>query len=208
MDTIIRDGCRPFQAHVRLTAIAGLDVKPTFKKTLLVLDSFCNSKTGRLFPCVKTIAKRRGLCERSVQYHLRKLEGLGLLERHERHAENGRQRSNTFTPSYVQLAHPYAGGVADTGQRQKLHPPLDVSCTPLTKGFEPKKEQDSPAGFLFHFEKKLTNRLLDDLWNTERHRRGSLILHYRRLAVHSLSHQHAVEAFTKKDARPRPRLAQ
>ena len=131
-----------YQAQIRLNAIVRLNLKPTYHKTLLAVDSFLNSTTGACFPSVKTLAHRRGLSERATQYHLCKLEGLGLLERRARYADTGRQRSNLFIPSYVQRAHPYMGGVSDT-ERQTLHPSLSDSCTHnQSTDVEPKKEKE------------------------------------------------------------------
>ena len=173
-----------YQPGKRLNIIAGLELKTTYRKTLLVVDSFLNSTTGACFPSVKTIAKRRGLSERATQYHLRKLEGFGLLERTARHEASGRQRSNLFVPSYVQLAHPYAGGVSDTGRRQKLHPPPPVSCTPVTKAGEqiepkPKEVINTPivtdGGLsLSDYQWRAAYDVVADFLNTDHSERGLL----------------------------------
>ena len=134
-----------YQPKNRLDIIVNLKLKPTVRKTLLAVDSYMNSTTGLCVPRVSKIAKRRGICIRTAQYHLKALEGLGLLKRLPRHGENGRQRSNAFLPCYLDVAqaHPFRGGVSDTGRRQPLHPP---SCTPVTKAgeqIEPKPKKDN-----------------------------------------------------------------
>ena len=128
-----------YQPGKRLNIIAGLELKTTYRKTLLVVDSFLNSTTGACFPSVWTIAKRRGLSKRAVQYHIALLVKQKILVRVERHAF-GRQTSNSYDPLYlngVALAHPYRDGVSDnTGQKEILHPLQEKSCIPLTKAGE------------------------------------------------------------------------
>ena len=139
-----------FRPKVRLEAIASLPLKPTYKQTLFVVDSFVNSKSGKCFPGLKAIARRRGRTTRTIQHHLKKLEGLGLIKRMARFAESGRQQSNLFEPTYVQLAHPFVDGVSDTGRRQtrKVSPSpprfLHPSNQRRTEIFEPKKKKDPP----------------------------------------------------------------
>ena len=140
-----------FRPKVRRDVIADLPIKATYKQTLLSIDSFVNSKSGKCFPGLKAIARRRGRTTRTIQHHLKKLERLGLIKRLARFAESGRQQSNLFEPTYVQLAHPFVDGVSDTGQRQ----PRKVSPSPpktprffhpsnQSSFFEPKKKKDPP----------------------------------------------------------------
>ena len=109
--TTIHEPTSVYQARNRLDAILSLSLSKPLHRTLLVVDSFVNSTTGACFPSVAVLAKRRGLKERAIQYHLKELERRGLLERRARFTDTGRQRSNVFTPSYVQLAHHYRNGV-------------------------------------------------------------------------------------------------
>ena len=178
-----------FRPKVRLEAIASLPIKLTYRQTLLAIDSFVNSKSGKCFPGLKAIARRRGRTTRTIQHHLKKLEGLGLIKRLARFAESGRQQSNLFEPTYVQLAHPFVSGVSDTGQRQ----PRKVSPSPpqnprffhpsnQSSFFEPKPKKDTlnPQQQIQgdHSLPSEYRRLLQDFFDTDRTERGLVYNNY------------------------------
>ena len=174
-----------FRPKIRLDAIASLPLKETFKQTLFVLDSFVNSKTGACYPGVRAIARRRGRTTRTIQSHLKKLERLGLIKRLARFAEGGRQTSNLFEPTFLQLAHPHVGGVSDTGQRQTrkaspsppsfLHPSNQILET------EPKPKKEHPINAQIpriDGDRSLYRELLQGFFNTPRQERGLVFNDY------------------------------
>jgi len=56
-----------------------LDLSKRDKAVLLNLAERANAKTGRCWPCMKTIARETGYCVRAVRFALRYLEEQGLI---------------------------------------------------------------------------------------------------------------------------------
>ena len=185
-----------FRPRIRLEAICALPIKLTYRQTLLAIDSFVNSKSGKCFPGLKAIARRRGRTTRTIQHHLKKLERLGLIKRLARFAESGRQQSNLFEPTYVQLAHPFVDGVSDTGQRQ----PRKVSPSPpktprffhpsnQSSFFEPRKKKDPPNADIQGAHVSY-QRLLKDFFSAPREEKGLIYNDYAYQALQgSRNHQ-------------------
>jgi len=65
---------------------------PTQTLVLLCLADCANDRDGRAWPAVATIARRSRLGERAVQYALRELEALGLLESKQTEGRSTRYR--------------------------------------------------------------------------------------------------------------------
>ena len=182
-----------FRPKVRLEAIASLPIKLTYRQTLLAIDSFVNSKSGKCFPGLKAIARRRGRTTRTIQHHLKKLERLGLIKRLARFAESGRQTSNLFEPTFLQLAHPHVGGVSDTGRRQtpkvSPSPPRFLHPSNQSSFFEPRKKKDPPNADIQGAHVSY-QRLLKDFFSAPREEKGLIYNDYAYQALQgSRNHQ-------------------
>jgi hypothetical protein len=56
-----------------------IELSPVRKAVLLNLAERANTKTGRCWPCMKTIARETGYCLRAIRFALRDLEEQGLI---------------------------------------------------------------------------------------------------------------------------------
>jgi len=109
----------------RVSKAAALDQRlsmPTFR-VLGVLGCYADA-AGRCYPSVTTIAARRGLGRRMVQYHLRRLEEFGyvLTMRQSRPSgitgmrSNGARLGGGWAPNAYQLLFPTPPSLSNPGR--------------------------------------------------------------------------------------------
>ena len=80
-------------------------LKPAAKIVLYWLADHHNSETGKCFPSLKTLAGECEMDVATVKRHLKHLEDMGIIRRHQRHRENGSQTSTQYT---LQMIEPLA----------------------------------------------------------------------------------------------------
>ena len=80
-------------------------LKPAAKIVLYWLADHHNSETGKCFPSLKTLAIECEMDVATVKRHLKHLEDIGVIHRHQRHRENGSQTSTQYT---LQMSEPLA----------------------------------------------------------------------------------------------------
>jgi hypothetical protein len=101
----------------------GLD--PIEKFVLVAISDAHNESNGRCFPSVKTIARRTGASERTVQRYIGQLERRALIARVANFGEDGRQRSNEYRLAVdAQIQIPIQSGEGDSlSPRGVVHDP-------------------------------------------------------------------------------------
>lgn len=175
MDTL-HETPNAYKAQHRINAIMALNLSKRLTRTLQVIGSFVPPSTRTCFPKVATIAKRRGLSVRAVQYHITQLQSMGVLVVNGR-TYRGRQSSNSYSlPCLEAHAHPFNAGV-DVDRPKKLHPSGDDFCTPLKREetvFTGNNKQ-IPCGDRFSFEKGMQRSILEYFFTVPREYRGSLV---------------------------------
>jgi len=120
----------------------------TTKMVLLVLADNANEQ-GFCWPSIATVARKSGLCERSVQHQLKLLEALTLVERTERNGHSSIYQLVLENPTPVdsppQDVHPTPADCAPGGERgappgvNVVHPEPSVEPS-----IEPSKEPPVP----------------------------------------------------------------
>ena len=104
-------------------------LKPAAKIVLYWLADHHNSETGMCFPSLKTLATECEMDVATVKRQLKHLEDSGIIQRHQRHRENGSQTSTQYS---LQMAEPMAHNA----------PPPSAKCaTPLAQKDTPQKIQ-------------------------------------------------------------------
>jgi hypothetical protein len=136
--------CRVYRLtpDVRLGLVARFDLHPT---TLLVLDALVDhdwadragNRKGFVYPKVARLAALTRRSERTVQYHLRRLERLGLISCS---GHGGRSR-----PATVAIHWPRIVG-EPKGRNRVSWPAREMVQPPSPPKNQTKQEQQAPAG--------------------------------------------------------------
>ena len=111
--------------YMTALAMRQTGLKPAAKIVLYWLADHHNGETGLCFPSLNTLAKECEMDVATVKRHLGGLEDLGLIERKQRHRENG---SQTSTQYILRLDAPLA---------QNAPPPSAKCATPLAQNDTP-----------------------------------------------------------------------
>lgn len=111
------------------------NLKPSAKIVLLAMADNADD-FGRLYPSVKTIAKKAGLSYRQTQKVMRDLEADGYFHTNKRTRENGSQRSSEYVFCNLEdIAKTFdenGGCQNNTPCHPRHHPPVASDTTPLS----------------------------------------------------------------------------
>ena len=128
-------------------------LKPAAKIVLYWLADHHNSETGKCFPSLKTLASECEMDVATVKRHLKHLEDMGIIHRHQRHRENGSQASTQYT---LQMIEPLA---------QNAPPPSAKCANPLAQKRTPHNLVNNNLGIkpkdIAHSE----HDRFDDFWS-------------------------------------------